>query len=139
MAMMELDLNPPEKKLRQFGLIALIMLIVIGVLLGWRFGLHQGIVAGICGVGVVLFILSRVSPTLIQPVYAGLMIVSFPIGWLISHLVMVLFYFGIITPVALLFRLFGRDVLQRRRDRQAESYWVDYPRPDSIKRYFKQF
>ena len=139
MGMIQIDLNPSAKKLRQFGLVALIMLVVVGLLLGWRFGIHKGIVGGICAIGIILFIMSRISPTLIRPVYAGLMIISFPFGWVISHFVMVLFYFGIITPVALVFRLFGRDVLHRRWDRQADSYWVSYPRPDSVKRYFKQF
>ena len=139
MGMIQLDLNPSHKTLRQFGLISLIMLTIIGLLLGWRFGLPKGIVIGLCAAGAGLFILSQISVRLIRPVYVGLMIVSFPIGWVISHLVMIIFFFGIITPVGLVFRLLGRDALHRKWDLQAKSYWVKYPRPDSVQRYFRQF
>ena len=137
--MIQLDLNPSHKTLRQFGLICLIMLNVIGLLLGWRFDLPKIAVIGLCLGGIVLFVLSRISAKFLKPVYVGLMVISFPIGWVISHLVMVLFFFGVITPVGLVFRLLGRDALHRKWDRQAESYWVKYPRPDSVKRYFRQF
>ena len=139
MGMIQLDLNPSHKKLRQFGLVALIMLTIIALLLGWRFNLPKGVVIGLCAAGAVLFIISRISTRLIWPVYAGLMVVSFPIGWVISHLVMGLFFFGVITPVGLVFRLLGRDALHRKWDPNADSYWVKYPRPDSVKRYFRQF
>ena len=139
MGMIQLDLNPSHKTLRQFGLICLIMLNVIGLLLGWRFDLPKIAVIGLCLGGIVLFVLSRISAKFLKPVYVGLMVISFPIGWVISHLVMVLFFFGVITPVGLVFRLLGRDALHRKWDRQAESYWVKYPRPDSVKRYFRQF
>jgi len=119
MGMIQLDLNPSHKKMRQFGLIALIMLTIIALLLGWRFDLHKSVVIGLCAAGAVLFIISRISTRLIWPVYAGLMVISFPIGWVISHLVMALFFFGIITPVGLVFRLLGRDALHRKWDRGA--------------------
>ena len=139
MGMVQLDLNPSSKKLRQFGWITPIMLLAIGLVLRWRVGLPNSGLAGLCLFGVLVFLMSRVSPKLVRPVYVGLMIIGFPIGWVMSHLVMVLFYFGIITPVALLFRLFGRDMLYRRWDRQRESYWTEHPRHDNVERYFRQF
>ena len=139
MAMIHLDLNPSAKKLRQFGWIAPIMLLAIGLMLRWRVGLSLSGLVGLCLVGVLLFLMSRVSSKLVRPVYVGLMIIGFPIGWVISHLVMLLFYFGIITPVALIFRLFGRDMLHRRWDRQCETYWTEHLRCDNVERYFRQF
>ena len=137
--MIHLDLNPSSKKLRQFAWIAQIMMLVIGLMLRWRIGLPITGVAGLCLTGVLVFVASRVSPKLVRPIYVGLMIIGFPIGWFISHLVMLLFYFGIITPVALIFRLFGRDALHRRRHRQGETYWAEHRQSDKVERYFKQF
>ena len=139
MAMINLDLNPSSKKLRQFGWIAPIMLPVIGLALRWRIGLPMAGVGGLCLAGILVFIASRMSPELVRPIYVALTIMGYPIGWVISHLVMLLFYFGIITPVALIFRLFGRDVLHRRWDRQGETYWTEHSRCDKIERYFRQF
>lgn len=137
--MIQPDLNPPPKKLRQFGLIAPIMLLVIGLVLHWRTGLPPTGVAELCLIGILIFIASRISPKLVRPVYVGLVVAGYPIGWVISHLVMFLFYFGIITPLALVFRLFGRDALHRRWDRQSKTYWSEYPPCDSVERYFRQF
>jgi hypothetical protein len=137
--MIQLDLRPASKTLRQFGLICLIMLTGIGLLLKWRFALSTAAVIGLSAAGLVLFVLGLISPKLIWPFYAGLILAGFPIGWAVSHLVMILFFFGVITPVALVFRLLGRDALHRQWDRQARSYWVPCSRPDSVKRYFRQF
>lgn len=139
MAMVQLDMNPSEGKLRQFGQIAPIMLLLIACLLRWRFGLPMSGLSVMCIIGILIFILSKLSPKLVKPVYLTLILISFPIGWVISHLIMLLFFFGIITPLALVFRLLGRDALHRRWDPKCESYWTDHPRNDSVERYFKQF
>lgn len=139
MGMIQLDLNPPPDKLRQFGWLAPIMLLVIGLVLRWRVGLSTTGVAGLSLAGILVFIASRVSPKLVRPVYVGLIVVGYPIGWVISHVVMLLFYFGIITPVALIFRLFGRDALNRRWNREGKTYWSEHPPCDNVERYFKQF
>lgn len=137
--MVQLDMNPSEGKLRQFGHIAPVMLLLIACMLRWRFDLSMTGLAILCSVGILIFILSKLSPKLVKPIYLALILVGFPIGWVISHLIMFLFYFGIITPLALFFRLLGRDALHRRWDPKCDSYWVEHPRNDSVERYFKQF
>jgi hypothetical protein len=67
------------------------------------------------------------------------MIVTWPIGWLISHLMLGAIYFGVFTPVAIVFRLIGRDPLARRFDRQASSYWEAYQPNRGLARYLRQF
>lgn len=139
MGLVKLDLNPPPAQLRQFGWIAPTMLLVIGLVLRWRVGLPTPVVAGLCAAGILIFIFSRVSPKLVRPVYVGLMIAGFPIGWVMSHLLLAVFYFGIITPLALIFRLAGRDMLHRRWNRSRSSYWTDHPQAQNIERYFRQY
>jgi hypothetical protein len=66
-------------------------------------------------------------------------VVTFPIGWLVSHVVMVLFYYVIFSGVGLVFKLFKRDPLHRAYNPQAESYWLPCQRKGSAKDYFHQF
>jgi hypothetical protein len=54
-------------------------------------------------------------------------------------LVLGLMYFGVITPVALLFRLLGRDALQRRFQPQTDTYWRPKPGATDVHSYFRQF
>jgi hypothetical protein len=49
-------------------------------------------------------------------------------------------FFLVVTPTALLMRLFGKDPLRLRLDRAADSYWIKRepagPDPDSLPRQF---
>jgi hypothetical protein len=67
------------------------------------------------------------------------MYAAYPIGWTISHLLLLIVYYVILTPVGLAMRLAGRDPLDRSPDPAAESYWVRRTPPDSPARYFRQF
>jgi len=57
----------------------------------------------------------------------------------VSHVVLALLFFGILTPVALFFRLTGRDPLTRRFEPERESYWTDLSETIETKDYFRQF
>jgi hypothetical protein len=139
MALISLNLKPSDKQLREFGEISLCMLNVIGLLLLWKAGLPVKAFVILCLCGTVIFLLSRISVKLVRPVYIGLIALTFPIGWVISHTVMALFYFGIIGGIGLVFKLIRRDPLQRRYDPQAASYWIPYSRKADLKHYFHQF
>jgi hypothetical protein len=139
MALVSLNLKPSQKQLKDFGLIGFIMCAVIGLLL---LGLDKIPAIGFvtfCLVGVALYVLSRISVVLIKPVYLGMIVLTYPIGWFVSHVMMALFYYGIITPVALLFRLLNRDPLCRRYEPDADTYWIQCKQKRSAKDYFRQF
>lgn len=49
-------------------------------------------------------------------------------------------FFGIVTPISMLFRLFGHDVLNLRLSRTQKSYWIERTQPKLIsKGFFTQF
>ena len=58
----------------------------------------------------------------------------------VSPVVLGLIFFGLFTPVAMLMRAFGRDVLNRRYEAELPSYWVRRdppgPRDDSFRDMF---
>ena len=64
------------------------------------------------------------------------MIAAFPIGWTVSKIVLGAVFLLVFTPVALVFRLTGRDALQLRRG-SGRSYWTGKPAP-SVESYFRQ-
>lgn len=61
------------------------------------------------------------------------------VGDAISFILMAVVFYGVLTPIAIVFRLLGRDVLERKFDPQASSYWTPHRKPTSAKRYFQQF
>ena len=46
----------------------------------------------------------------------------FPIGWVMSYVLLGGVYFLVLTPIGLAMRICGRDPMQRKFDRQAKTY-----------------
>jgi len=66
------------------------------------------------------------------------MVAAFPIGWVVSRLILSTLFFGIFTPVAFVFRLVGRDALQRYRRPQQDSCWIPKATATDPRSYFRQ-
>ena len=144
MGPIEVDWRPEDRKLRQFAVACAGALGMIGLLACWRQGVLGG--AGLRMATIVLWALGAavglvgvILPGAIKPIYLAGMCVALPAGWVVSHLVLAGIYFLVFTPVALVFRLIGRDLMCRRLDRSIESYWVERAAAPSAKRYFRQF
>ena len=69
----------------------------------------------------------------------GLDVCRVPIGWTVSHLVLAVIYFLILTPIGLVVRWFRPDPLGLKLDRERKTYWVPHDPGHDPKRYFRQF
>jgi hypothetical protein len=143
----KINLHPTNRQLRQFGFIALVAFGVLGALVEWRgglFGFHFGDAArwvsySLWALGVVSALLSLVYPAGNRFLFLALTIVTYPIGTVVSFVLMAIFFYGIVTLFAIVFRLIGRDVMKRKFEPEASTYWAPHTSPASIKRYFQQF
>ena len=70
---------------------------------------------------------------LLRPIYVGWMVLAFPIGWTVSQVILAVMFFGLFTPIGLVFRLIGRDPLHRARRPGVESYWTPKPTPADLR------
>jgi len=87
----------------------------------------------------VMFALGLLRPQLLRWLYVGWMVAVFPIGWLISRVVLALMFYVVFTFVAMQFRFLGRDALERRSKPNAETYWKPKPPARDVRGYFRQF
>ena len=148
MAILDVNFNPEPRILRQFGQIALLAFPALGLFCYWKgglFGLDFGAVAPsvslvLGGLGLLSGLLSWLAPRAIRPLYVALLFITVPIGFVVSHLIMGLLFYGVITPYAYILRWLGKDLLRLRFDPSAESYWIERkppgPAPETIKRQF---
>jgi hypothetical protein len=67
------------------------------------------------------------------------MVLAFPIGWTVSHLLLGSIFYGVITPIGLLLRASGHDPMMRKFDRNASSYWIDHRTGGDPTSYLRQF
>ena len=58
----------------------------------------------------------------------------------VNPIVLGIMFFGVITPIGLLMRLFGKDPLRLKHNASAASYWIERdppgPAPESLKDQF---
>ncbi len=80
-----------------------------------------------------------IYPAFIQPIYKGLLYATFPIGYVVSHLLLGLVFYGLVTPIGLIMRMLGRDPLERKLELERHSYWSPHQAPGNIERYFRQY
>jgi hypothetical protein len=138
MAMIEINKNPSRKELLWFGLLFLLFFGIIGGLSYWKFqapAVARWIWIGDAVVSCIYFI----CPPIRRPLYLGWVYAAYPIGFVVSYLVMVAIYYVVITPIGLVMRLAGRDILNRSFDADAESYWSAHDGSGDQERYFRQF
>ena len=133
----DIDRNPSRRTLQHF---AMLSLLVLGAMGGARLIHTRSSAAGwsLVALALVLAALGACCPRALKPIFVGWLTITFPIGWLVSHLILALLYFGAITPLSILFRFRGRDAL-RLKQPTAESYWTERPQPADPGQYLKQF
>jgi hypothetical protein len=68
-----------------------------------------------------------VWPRAVLPVYIGLTILSYPIGFVLSYVILGTVFFLVITPTGLVMRLLGKDPLDRAAQPEAAPYRTDSP------------
>jgi len=139
MSLIEIDWNPKNKQLKNFGKIALVATVVISLLLYYLKGLAIQWLSIILAFGIFIFIISLISLKLTKLIYLGMILLTLPIGFVVSFVLLAAFYFFLLTPLGLIFHLIGRDPLYRRFDTNAKSYWLSRHPPKDPEQYFHQF
>lgn len=144
MSLIKMSWNPPEKQLRQFGYCALVALPLIAwMVLGWKGPAawthgEQTFFWCFAGVGGLFAALGLAWPAGLKPIFVAASIVTIPIGIVVGEVLVIVIYFLVFTPVALLFRLIGRDALQRGFDPAAATYWTPKTQPADALQYYRQ-
>jgi len=137
--MISINWHPTDRELRQFsGVWFPAFWLIVGLMVGFRTGWWQ-LVFPAWTAAAVLAAIGLLRPQLVRPIFVGWMVAAWPIGWVMSHLLLAGVYYLLITPLGLVMRLAGRDKLEMRRDHQATTYWTPRPPTPKVSRYFRQF
>ena len=139
MPLIEIDWNPGPRQLRVFGLSAMVASAILATVLVWLWGAAPVWALVVLALGATILLISLLSLPAAKAVYLVLTVVAMPIGYVVSVVLLAAFYFLLLTPVGLFFRVIGRDPLCRRFDRHADSYWQPRSPSAGTDRYFHQF
>jgi hypothetical protein len=135
MKLIDIQWQPTDRQLRQFGLITFAVL----PLLGWLWGGSPQLIETLAIIGSVVAGVGLILPQSLKYLFIGLSVAATPVGLVVGELAMLLIYFCVFLPIGIVFRLTGRDSLQLRGPRSRQSYGEAKPQPASLKSYFRQW
>jgi hypothetical protein len=128
--------DPGRRVVRQFA--ALCAVAFVGIAFWQWLGRDRSELAIVLSVaGVVSGLAGWLAPQGFRWVYTGAMVVVFPVGFLVSQIVLLLVFYGVFLPVGLVLRARGWDPL-RRRAREG-SGWETRKKTGDRRRYFRQY
>lgn len=144
MAIVKINWCPSNRQLRQFGIIALAALPLAGWLLSgrpWPADTSQVqalAIGGLAAIGAFFALAAVIRPQFLRVPFVVLSLLALPIGLVFSEVILLAMYFLLFVPVGLIFRLIGRDALDRKIERTAKSYWQPKTPPAGLESYFRQ-
>ncbi len=129
--------DPRPRDLRVFGLA---LALVAGLGARWLLRRDLGPFAwAALGAGGLGLLAAALRPRALRPVFVALSIATYPVGLVVSTVLLGVIYFVLLGPVALVLRALGRDKLGLRFDRSAATYFQPRPAAPPRERYFRQF
>jgi hypothetical protein len=133
MPLIEPDWNPPVKMLRVFAVGQLAVFTFVG------YAFVKPALPYLAGYAAIFLVVSLIAPRIARYPYVAFTALMLPIGLVVGHVVLGIVYFGIFSPLALVFRFMGRDELGLRFDRTTNTYFQKRAPQPPAKRYFRQF
>jgi hypothetical protein len=136
MSLIRITKNPSQRQLLVFAASWLVFLGALGVV-GWVRGRHLHAEV-FWTLAAALPLAGLASRRILRIAFVGLSYATYPIGLVVSNIVLALVYYLALTPIGLTMRLFRYDPLARKFDAAAPSYWIPRKTNKTPESYFKQ-
>ena len=106
---------------RSFGVIFFIVFLILGLWPLKNSGNPNLYIMGFAGIFLVLGILNS---KILSPFNKAWIKLGEFLGTIIAPIVMALIYFVVLTPISLIVRIFGKDLLELKFLKKKETYWI---------------
>jgi len=129
------EIPSTKRQLREFGLTVGAVLGLISVWMLWRGNAHAPY---FFAAAALLVAFGMLMPAALKPIQKVWMTLALLMGWVMSRVILVVLFYLAVTPIALVLRLLGKDLLDIRPGLQKESYWHPH-KPRQKEDYENQF
>ena len=120
---MKLLFKEDPKEWRKQALLTALGLAILSSVLRWRQVLSTHVWLAVLSVLAVIALCAFLKPSWFRGYYRFSMRVGFALSQFLGRVVLLIFFFIIITPMGWVMRLIGKDPLQLKRPRDAKTYW----------------
>ncbi len=136
--MLPIPWNPDRKTLAEFSEAGLFALGMLATPLASYRG-QPRLAATFWALAVCCRLIGLVRPAWLKLPFLALTLATWPIGWVVSRVALAFLYFLVFTPLALYFRLIGRDALRLGTEPDSPTYWETYRPNRGLDRYLRPF
>lgn len=115
------NIKSGKSDFRKFGITMGIVLILFGGLFLWHdkdYYIYLFIIAA------AFIILGLAVPFVLKPIHKVWMTISIILGWIMTRVILSILFYLVVTPTSWLARLFGKQFLDLKIDKNARSYWI---------------
>ena len=106
---------------KSFGLLFFVVFLIIGL---WPLKNGESLNIYFIIASVVFLILGLLNSKLLSPLNKSWIKLGEILGIIIAPIVMALVYFVILTPISIIVRVFGKDLLGLKFLKEKETYWI---------------
>ncbi len=138
MAVVDIKWNPSRKELRVFAVLQVVFFAVIATVVYNKSGLTT-LPTAIVSVSAVVGVIGFFVQPFMRAIYVVWMLAVWPIGLVVSHVVLAVVFYLVLTPIGIIMKLCGRDPMERKFDENASTYWIPRQQETGTRRYFRQF
>lgn len=125
--------------LRQFGAILALVAVASGITQIVRHG-RPALGGTLLAIGLVAGLLSLWRPTALRIVFTTAMICAFPIGFVVSQVLLAAMFYLVFFPIGLCLKIAGRDPLALKQPASdSKTFWEPKSTPTDLKRYLRQY
>ena len=116
------NIKSTTKELREFGLTIGAILVILGDLAMWR---EKPSHLALLSIGSLFAVLGLGAPRILKWPQKVWMAFAVLIGFVMSRVILTALFYAVITPIGLIAKLFGKDMLDERIEKGRSSYWID--------------
>ncbi len=118
---------------RSFGLLFFFVFLIIAC---WPLLSSEAIRLWALMISLVFLILGLLNSKVLEPLNKGWVKFGELLGRIIAPVVMFLVFFIILTPIGIVLKLFGKDLLKIKKNKLIKSYWIHRKNITSMDRQF---
>ncbi len=116
-------LKEDKSTLRKFAITIASALCIIGALV-FFLGSRAETAFWLWGFGSSILILGITVPNVLKPFHLLWMTLAFVLGWFVSRLILSIVFYLVMTPIGLVMKIIGKDLINQKLEKNNLSYWI---------------
>lgn len=129
-----------KKALRSFGIVVGGVVALLDVYFYWKNAFVLTNLIQVLGISAfALMILGAFLPLLLRPIYKVWMSIAVVMGFVMTNVILCVFFLTLITPIGLFRRMLGKDDMKRKWNDEINSYWQPKTYHDESPKRFERY